>query len=56
MTEEAKFLLRKVEISLAMGQIKSLSKSDLPVNEKLDRIQKITDDLSKAIERVGESK
>ena len=52
MNDEMKFLLRNVEIALHMGQIEVLSKSDIEKEEKMERIQRVCQNMQKAREEL----
>jgi|GEM_PF-6980444 len=50
MTEAAKYLMKQVQIELAMGQIRAITNSAIPQDEKNIRIQRVTDELGNWIE------
>lgn len=50
MTEGAKYLMKQVQIELAMGQIRAIQNSNIPSDEQYIRIQRVTDDLGKWID------
>ena len=52
MTKGAKYLMKQVQIELAMGQIRAIQNSNIPSDEQYIRIQRVTDDLGKSMDPV----